>query len=286
MSDPDRFRFSPHDEEPDAPLPDEALIQRVDKIGRRLSFVTLLLPCLLAIVIYVVYRDLATILTQSRAGEQQSVEALTTRFEQQLAGLAARLDALEAGLKERLEALPKNVSAVQEELRKSDAALAALRAEKADKKELADSLARTDAAVAAVAKDLQALAPFREELGAAAALRQELTAVAARLAKLEAALGKDLTGMAGFIEKSRTDLTQLRAEMTRLAGRTIDRETLDLELLKSRRITQIALEQEAARLDKSLAGLQRRLDQLERAAAPSPARGGAAPGTIREQTLE
>lgn len=284
MSDQERFRFSPHDEEPDAPLPDEALIQRVNQISRRLSFVTLLLPCLLAIVVYVVYRDVVSLLTESRAGELQSVEALTAQFDQKLSGLAARLDALEGGVKERLEALPKNVSAVQEELRKSDAAVAALRAEKADKKDLAESLARTDAAVAAVAKDLQALAPFREELGATASLRQELTAVAARLAKLEAALGKDLTGMAGFIEKSRTDLSQLRAEMARLAGRTIDREALELELLKSRRITQIALEQEAARLDKALAGLQRRLDQLERTAAP--ARGGAAPGTIREQTLE
>ena len=57
MSDPDRFHFNLDEEEPEEPLHDEALRQRVNKLSQRMSFVTLLLPCLLAIVIYVVYRD-------------------------------------------------------------------------------------------------------------------------------------------------------------------------------------------------------------------------------------
>lgn len=286
MSDSDRFRFSPHDEEPETPLVDETLARRVDQMGRRLSFVTLLLPCLLAIVVYVVYRDIVARFTESRTGEQRSVEALSaqaTGLEERLAALIGRLDAFESGLNQRLEALPKSVTAVQEELRKTDAALAALKSDKVEKKDLSEALARTDAAVAAVAKDLQALAPFREELGSAAALRQEIAGLSGRLAKLETALGKDLGGIAGFIEKSRADTAQLRADLNRLSGRVLDRETLELELLKSRRITQIAFEQEVARIDKAIAALQRRLDQLERTPA---GRGSAPAGGIREQTLE
>ena len=59
-------------------------------------------------------------------------------------------------------------------------------------------------------KDLQGLAPFREELGSASALRNDVASVSARLQKLENSLGKDLTGLAGYMDRNKAELTQIK----------------------------------------------------------------------------
>jgi DNA repair exonuclease SbcCD ATPase subunit len=254
-----------------------------------LSFVTLLLPCLLAVALYVGYQDLVLRAARTQGSELRSAERLAAEADQKWAELGARLTDIEAALTARVDAAQKSVQAVQEELRKGESGIDKAVAAKADKKELADATARIDAALAAVQKDLQALAPFREELGQAAALRGEVASVSARLQKLENSLGKDLTGLAGYMDRTKSDLEKIRADLAGLQGRKIDREALDLENLKTKRLYQMALDQEVGRIDKILGTLQRRLDQLEKAFG---ARSGAAPslppltGGIKEQSVE
>ena len=137
-------------------------------------------------------------------------------------------------------------------------------------------------------KDLQALAPFREELGSASALRNDVASVSARLQKLENSLGKDLTGLAGYMDRNKAELTQIKTELANLQSRKLDRESTDLEILKAKKSYQTALDQEMSRIEKTLSAIQRRLDQIERAFAAPAAKGTtpAAPGGIREQPLE
>lgn len=289
MADKDRFRFNLEDDEPEVPSNEEELKRRIAKLGNRLSFVTLLLPCLLAVALYVGYQDLVLRTAKTQGSELRSAERLAAEADQKWAELGARLTDIEATLTARVDAAQKSVQAVQEELRKGESGIDKAVAAKADKKELADATARIDAALAAVQKDLQALAPFREELGQAAALRGEVASVSTRLQKLENSLGKDLTGLAGYMDRTKSDLEKIRADLAGLQSRKIDREALDLENLKTKRLYQMALDQEVGRIDKTLGTLQRRLDQLEKAFG---ARSGAAPslppltGGIKEQPVE
>jgi len=289
MADKDRFRFSLEDDEPEVPSNEEELKRRIAKLGNRLSFVTLLLPCLLAVALYVGYQDLVLRTAKTQGSELRSAERLAAEADQKWAELGARLTDIEAALTARVDAAQKSFQAVQEELRKGESGIDKVVAAKADKKELADATVRIDAALAGVQKDLQALAPFREELGQAAALRAEVTSVSTRLQKLENSLGKDLTGLAGYMDRTKSDLEKIRADLAGLQSRKIDREALDLENLKMKRLYQMALDQEVGRIDKTLGTLQRRLDQLERAFG---ARSGAAPslppltGGIKEQPVE
>jgi chromosome segregation ATPase len=307
MADQDRFRFSLDDEEPEIPYRDEGLERSVKRLGARVSFLTLMLPCLLAIALYAAFRELDLRVDQGRSSEIKTAELFAGELEQATAGLNARIERLEAGLNSRvegleaalnlrLEATQKSGQALQEEAKRGEAALerlSTLAAAKADKKELTESLARVDAALAAVAKDLQALAPFREELGSAATQRKELSALASRLQSLENSLGKDLTGLAGFLDKTKADLTKIRAEIAGLEKRTLDREEVALEILKAKKLQQLAMDNEKTRVDKSLSTLERRMDQVERAFSAPPANRPPAlpplpgrPSGIREQPLE
>ena len=296
MANEDRFRFEARDEEPELVVADEELKRRVSRLGQRISFLTLLLPILIAIVIYVAYQDLTQRLTRTQSSDLRSVERLATDIEQKTAALNARLSDIETTLAQMGNAQTK-LQALQEELRKGDSAMEKLNASKADKKEIEEATKRHEEAVAginknvqALSKELQALAPFREELGVSATLRNEMQALSARLQKLEGSLGKDLTGLAGYMDRSRSDLEKIKSDLSSLQARKLDRDALELEVLKAKRLYQIALDQEMARIDKTLNTFQRRLEQVERAfgsksssAAPSlpPLTGG-----IREQPIE
>lgn len=296
MADQDRFRFNLGDEEPEIPSHEEELKRRIARLSNRLSFVTLLLPCLLAIALYMAYQDLVLRTARTQGAEVRSVERFAAEADEKMAALGTRLADIEAALTARVDAAQKSVQAVQEELRKGEAGIDKVGASKADKKELAEATARTDAALAAVQKDLQtvsrelqALAPFREELGNAAALRGEVGSVSARLQKLENSLGKDLTGLAGYMDRTKADLEKIRTDVANLQSRKLDREAMDLEVLKAKRLYQMALDQEIGRVDKSLSTLQRRLDQVEKAfgtrSAPSPSLPPLS-GGIKEQPIE
>lgn len=296
MAHEDRFRFEPGDEEPELAVADEELKKRVNRLSQRISFLTLLLPSLIAIVIYVAYQDLTQRLIRNQSNDLRSVERLATDIEQKTAAMNARLSDIEAALTQMGNAQIK-LQTLQEELRKGDSEMEKLTAAKADKREIEEAAKRHEEALAgisknvqALAKEVQTLAPFREELGVSTTLRNELQALSARLQKLESSLGKDLTGLAGYMDRSRSELEKIKSDLSNLQTRKLDRDALELEVLKAKRLYQIALDQEIVRIDKMLSTLQRRLDQVERAfgtksssAAPSlpPLTGG-----IREQPVE
>lgn len=304
MSEQDKFRFQLGEEDPEPPAIDEALQRRVHKLSQRMSFLTLMLPCLIALVIYVAYRDLNLRVAQTQHIELQSVDRLAADLEQKTAALLARVSELEATVGPKLDEASKSAFALQEGIKKAEAAVERHNTDKADKKELQDSAARVDAALAALSKDLQGLtrevqgltkdlqglAPFREELGSASALRNDVNGVSTRLQKLENSLGKDLTGLAGYMDRNKAELAQIKTELAKLQGRKPDGESIDLEILKAKKSYQTALDQEMARLEKILSTIQRRLDQIERAFSAPAARGTqtapASPGGIREQPLE
>jgi len=260
-----------------------------------MSFLTLMLPCLIALVIYVAYRDLNLRVAQTQHSELQSVDRLAADLEQKSAALLARVSELEATMGAKLDEVSKSVFALQEGIKKAEAAIERHNTDKADKKELEASAARVDSALAVMTKDvqgltreLQGLAPFREELGSASALRNDLNTVSARLQKLENSLGKDLTGLAGYMDRNKAEFAQIKTDIAKLQSGKIDEESIELEILKAKKSYQAALDQEMARIEKTLSTIQRRLDQIERAFAAPAARGTApaAPGSIREQPLQ
>jgi chromosome segregation ATPase len=303
MPNDDRFRFDLRDEEPEVSFKEEELRQRIAALNRRVSFLTLALPLLLALALYAGYHDLVQRAAKAQGAELRSVEKVVGETEQKLAeanqklgAFEARQAAFESSMTLKMESVQKTFQELRDEVRKSEAEKDKAVALKAEKKDLAETAARTEAALAAIQKEqqslgreLQALAPFREELGSAAGLRNDISALGGRLQRLENALGKDLTGMAGYLERTKTDLEKIKTDLSNLQSRKIDREAVELENLKTKRLYQMALDQEVGRIDKTLTNLQRRLDQLEKAFGVRSGSGPTLPpltGGIKEQPIE
>ncbi len=297
MSESDRFRFDLHEDEEAADFAlEEQRERRIGRLERRVSLLTILLPLLLAIAFYAAWQDLSERFPRPGAAGGSPVERLSTDLEQMRAQAEERISALEQSLAEQRNLIARELPLLQEAVRKAISEAEKIEAAKADKKELLEAASRIEGGLETLRKDLQsqgaeikALSPFREELGAARSLREELQEVAERLRNLENRLAKDLTGVAAFVERSKADLEKIKADLADLKGRKLDRETLELENLKTKRLYQLALEQEVARLEKSLSALQRRIEQLERAfGSRSRTNPGLPPltGDIQEKPLD
>jgi DNA repair exonuclease SbcCD ATPase subunit len=294
MANQDRFRFEPGDEEPELTVPDEELQKRIKRLSQRISFLTLLLPSLIAIVIYVAYHDLTQRLIRTQSSDLQSLQRLTTDVEHKIDPMNARLGNVESTLA-KLTDVQNSIQVLREELRKSDTAMEKINAAKVERKEIEEAIQRHETMLAAMgkdlqglSKDLQTLAPMREELGASTTLRNEIQSLSTRLQKLESGLGKDLTGLAGYMERTKSDLEKLKSDLNGLQARKLDRDAMELEVLKTKRLYQLALDQEIGRIDKALTTLQRRLEQVERAFG---SKSGAPPlppltGGITEKPIE
>ena len=195
MADRDKFRFHLGDEEPETPPADEALQRRVQKLGQRVSFLTLVLPCLLAVVIFLAYREIDVRISQAQRSDTQAAERVAADVEQKTGELHERITQIEAALSTRLEGMHVGIEGLKLESRKAMEAVEALHAAKAGKPEWGEAVARIDASIAANAKalqelsvnvqalnkDLQTLVPFREELGNTAVMRSELARLSERL---------------------------------------------------------------------------------------------------------
>jgi len=53
------------------------------------------------------------------------------------------------------------------------------------------------------------------------------------------------------MERSKSELEKIKSELSSLQTRKLDREAMDLEALKAKRLYQMALDQEISRIDKN-----------------------------------
>ncbi len=114
MTEQDKFRFQLGDEESEPPAIDEALQRRVHKLSQRMSFLTLMLPCLIALVIYVAYRDISLRVAQTQYSELQSVDRLAADLKLKTDAMLARVTELETAVGAKLDEVSKSVPALQE----------------------------------------------------------------------------------------------------------------------------------------------------------------------------
>ena len=79
---PPEFRFSADDQEPDELYHEEMKDLRVEKLNQRITLLTILLPCLIAVAIYFGYRDLTSRVHQGRDSRNIEVQKLSKQMEE------------------------------------------------------------------------------------------------------------------------------------------------------------------------------------------------------------
>jgi archaellum component FlaC len=179
-----------------------------------------------------------------------------------------------------------------------------INATKVDKKEQQDAIAKIDTALGPIRKELESLAPMRKQLESLAPMRKELEtltpmrkqlealtpmrndlkAVTAELQSLDKDTQQQLSTLSANLEKTLNDLTRIQSDiqsdMSNLSDQKLDKDALQLELLKARKKYQRELELTNLALDKRLSTILRKIRDLEKIAHSPHAATKPSGGTI------
>jgi DNA repair exonuclease SbcCD ATPase subunit len=280
------FKFKGDDE----PVPEETLYQeeakdrRVEKLGHRVTIISVLIPVIIGAVFYIAYRDISSRVSQSQDTGAMEIQNLSAQLQEKYDALAAKYTDLEASLAQKMEALEKMDKSIKASLQQAEDTVNKISTTKADKKDAEDAIAKIDTALAPIQKELDALTP----------LRSELNVVTAELASLDKNLQQQMVTLSANVDKASKDLTQIRSEISNLSENKLDRDDLELELLKARKSYQRDLDLTKTTIDKRLDAVLAKIRDLEKVlqaplSAPKSSGGGASQkpvGSIVEQEIK
>ncbi len=281
MSERDRshhFTFGSPDEDPVPDVHQEIVSLQVKKLNRRISTLALLLPVLTALIVLYGYLEIQKRDTRQKQSEQSEIDLLSHSLTARLESISARLDQAEKSLSETqaatrsafeatsaktLEAVDQKIEAIEKAVQGIDVQGAVQAVEKRQK--------------ALAAEVTEALKPLDARIEA---LSDEVKILDARLSEKVAAI-EDRTG------KNQSGLATVDQKVGSLSKSQLNREQLDLELLKVRKAQQVALDREIESLQRRLNTLSETVGRLESrfAGQTSPQRSTAPGAGIREQPL-
>jgi chromosome segregation ATPase len=239
-----RFTMRDNEAEPDSIYTSDAENLRIEKLSSRITVVAVLIPCLLAVILIVVYLDLKNRVANTHSTGSMGVQNLSKDLESRFSNLSLKLAKIEDQLKGQTETLEATTASLQVNLKKATTDLKRLSDGKPDKKALATLSKNTQASIEALQKDLNdlnaAFGKFDEEL-------------ASQIMLMAAGLKKDQARLAAVEKKS----TQLDAEK-------LSKSSMDLAIGLERLALQEMVKERIRALEKKLTDLNRKIDVIDK----------------------
>lgn len=267
---PSEFRFNGDDQEQESYYHEEFKDLRIERISQRVTLLTILLPCLMAVAAYFGYQNLAGKLDRGRDSGSQEIQKLTKdledlskSFNEKLITFSTTLSTQDkdfgTSIEGRLVAVNQNIGKLQhdynafsQDLKRSigqnQDTIEKLKASKADKKSQVVAVEKINAEIESLNKGLRSLTDLRSELKSAFAAIETLEK------KLTAEL-ETLTAAVRQQEKNDDELRTVISELTE--NKAVDTEALALDVL--------ILKKNLPNQAKAVTAINRRLDTLESA---------------------
>jgi len=246
---------------------------QLKKVKRRLRWFMVLIILLVAILLAAGYWDLKNRFSMQANSGIREIENISAVFEDRFNELQKRIDDVGNSFSEEMAALDQKTVVWQKDL-------AALR-QTVEKLDVSGVVAKEQKAVLQEVR--KELAPLDERVKA---LQSELAALDK---KIQSQMQSQITPLSQTLAGNTQKIEALQNRIGPLSGELVNRDMLDLELLKLRKANRQALNEQVSGLDKQIRLLTEQVDRLERrlAAATSPAAStptGNAAG-IQEQPL-
>ncbi len=267
--------------------------RRLDKISRRLTLLAVVLPCLLAGVLYWGFREIDARFEAMQTSGFSEVETLSRDLEARLGTIAEKYAALEKSMNEQDEpmneaflvferttaSLREGLEEIRHQIEDLDAETVDRAALEADKQEWSQQIARLSESLDPVRKSVQEAQTRIEALEA-----QYSTDLANLMTVMETAIQES--------ETVRAELARMKKDLVDVLSTTIDKKALEAAIKNQadRYQGEIGyLTQNFAQNERAITTLQNRIRDLERQVDTLNRRrnlGAPKPGTILEEDIQ
>ncbi len=267
---PSEFRFNADDQEPEEFYQEEMRDLRLEKLSHRITLISILLPCLIAVAIYFGYRDLSSRVHQGRdSGDLEvqklsmQLEELSKKFNEKLITFSTTLSAQDKDfgnsissklntINKNVEVLNKSVESLNQNLKQTKGAIKKLDETKADKKSQTAANANLKADLNSLKNEFQSLTDIRVNIES---VMSEIKNMESQFTEKMAKIAEN---SANF--KKENDLAQ--ASIATQLSEKIDKAALGVELLMFKKNQNIN-SQEITRLAQILDSIQKNIEGMQ-----------------------
>jgi len=262
------FNFSDDSKYSDSIFEDEMKDLRVEKLSQRVTIISILIPCLIGVILFIAYRDLTGRVLKSEYSGSKELETLSRALEEKFNTLSTRDKEIQTAGAEKIAALEKaadslsgNLAIMGKELDNTEKEVKNLADSKLDKKDQIDVAKKIDDAMVPIRKDIDSVLQIQKELKSVSSeistldqnLRQELIPLSAALAELSAGAAK-----------TNDNLTLLESRLSTISDAKMSKEDVELELLRVRKIYERLLDDEISKIGRRLDDVQKKIRDLEK----------------------
>jgi hypothetical protein len=237
-----KFKMQTDDEKPDFQSREDIDNFQVEKLSKRITRISILIPCLIVVITLAVYFDLKKSISLTDSTGIMGVKALSKELESKFSSLSLRQANLEDDLKKRIEAIEKSTASIQVNLNKATTAIKYIRsARTADNEKFESSITTLD----------KKLSP----------LPGELETMASDLKNIDNTFNNQLANLSQIIGSAKKDLLNIRTDIDALKSVTIDKKTVDVLLKNQQEAYQLALQKITRNLEDQIESVEKKLKE-------------------------
>jgi len=256
------FKFRIDEESPYAILKDEVKDSQIEKLSKRITLFSILIPLLIGTVLAISYYDLKSRVSKIYDTESGGVSRLSKDLESRFSILSIKQAKLEELLDKKISSIEKKSSSLEANLKKTEKRI------DETKKNITSLKTNKDNLDKALGKFDKTLDPIRKDLGD----------VKSNIKSIDKRFKQDLAKLAGAVNSANSELVKLietvyetdkeikrvKREISSQPVGKIDQRALDLRLKKERRSYIKLLIQIREDLESKIAAIQGKLNKIEK----------------------
>ncbi len=228
--DTSNFKIRLDDEGPDPQFQEDEMENiKIEKLSNRVTFISILIPCLLGIIIFLAYLDIKKRVTTIHDTGTMEVQSLSKDLEAKLSSLSSQYKQLENSLPK----IENNISSLQAEIEEAETAIRYIRsARKIDNKRLKNSISEIEKKSSTISNNLKN--------------------VSSELKTIDTDFNKKLANLSKTADKISIELNKLKSDIAKLSSVTIDKKTLDSALKNEQKLYDQKLNQIKRDIEKKI----------------------------------
>ena len=249
-----KFEMQMDDESQDFQIQEQVDVSKVEKLNKRITRISIIIPCLFIIILIAAYFDLRKNLTSMNIMGNMGVQSLSKELESRFSSLSIKEANFEESTGKSIANLEKSIASLQTETKEATTAIRYIRsARKSDNK-------NTESAIHTIDKKLDSIP-------------KELNKISSNMKKIEQSLTDKLADISQFINNSKNDLKKINSEISSLKSVKADKTSLK----DQQQVYQLALRQMASNLEGRITSIENMLKKLEKVKTPAKKQSRAKP---------
>jgi len=241
-----KFKMQMEDESPDFKVREEIDDLKVEKLHKRITRISIIIPCLVVIIILAAYFDLKKNLSSVNTKGNMGVQTLSKELESRFSSLSIKEANLEETLGKKTAALEKAAASLQTATKEATTAIKYIRsARKKDNENIASAIKKIEKTLASIPKDLEK--------------------ILSDLKAIDKTSSAKLVIFSQFMDSSKNDLLTIRSDISSLKSSKADRTALK----DQQKVYQLALRQLTTNLEDRIKSVENILKERGKVNAPA-----------------